>query len=188
MDIKEYAREHHVPIMLDDGLAFLLAYIQTHGIKTILELGTAIGYSSMQMAKLDKDIKIDTLEIDPQMYELAKKNIQDNHLADQITCYLTDALTFKTDKHYDLIFIDAAKGKYRHYLEHFLANSDLFIFDNLEFHGIVDDPQLTHNRNTRSLVKKIRTFRDETLKDPKYHCEYHKDIGDGILVLKPIRY
>ena len=77
MDIKQYAHENHVPIMLDDGLAFLLNYIKEHDIKTILEIGTAIGYSSMQIAKLNKNIKIDTLEINPEMYELALKNIQE---------------------------------------------------------------------------------------------------------------
>ena len=58
------------------------------------------------------------------------------------------------------------------------------LFDNLEFHGIVDDPSMTHNRNTKALVKKIRIFRDEILNDPEYTCEYHKNIGDGVLLLK----
>ncbi|MCI5774619.1 MAG: O-methyltransferase [Erysipelotrichaceae bacterium] len=188
MDIKSYAKEHHVPIMLDDGLAFLLTYIKQHEIKTILEIGTAIGYSSIQMAQLADDIQIDTLEINPEMYELAVGNIRDHNLENRITCHLLDALDFTTDKHYDLVFVDGAKGKYQRYLEHFLNNSELFIFDNLEFHGIVDHPEMTQNRNTRSLVKKIRTFRDDILKDPNYHCEYHKEIGDGVLVLRPIRY
>lgn len=188
MDIKQYAHENHVPIMLDDGLAFLLNYIKEHDIKTILEIGTAIGYSSMQMAKLNKNIKIDTLEINPEMYELALKNIQEAKLEKQISCHLIDALDFVSDSQYDLVFVDGAKGKYRRYLEHFLPNSKLFIFDNLEFHGIVDNPELTNNRNTKSLVKKIRTFRDEILKDPNFKCEYHKNVGDGILVLKTNQY
>ena len=188
MDIKQYAHENHVPIMLDDGLDFLLKYIQEHDIKTILEIGTAIGYSSMQMAKLNNDIRIDTLEINPKMYELALQNIKDAKMDQQITCHLIDALDFNSDKQYDLIFVDGAKGKYRRYLEHFLPNSKLFIFDNLEFHGIVDNPELTNNRNTKSLVKKIRIFRDEILKDPNFSCEYHKDIGDGVLVLKVNQY
>ena len=52
MDIKTYAKEHHVPIMLDEGLAFLLEYVKTNNVKNILELGTAIGYSAMNMAKI----------------------------------------------------------------------------------------------------------------------------------------
>ena len=52
----------------------------------------------------------------------------------------------------------------------------------------MDNPELTNNRNTKSLVKKIRTFRDEILKDPNFKCEYHKNVGDGILVLKTNQY
>lgn len=184
MDIKTYAKEHHVPIMMDEGLAFLLNYIKENNVKNILELGTAIGYSAMNMARIANDIHIDTIEINQEMYDEAIKNIKEADLDKQINVYLMDALDFNTDKQYDLIFVDAAKGKYKRYLEHFKNNSKVFIFDNLEFHGIVDDPSMTHNRNTKALVKKIRTFRDEIQKDPDYSCEYHKNIGDGVLLLK----
>lgn len=184
MDIKTYAKEHHVPIMMDEGLAFLLEYVKTNNVKNILELGTAIGYSAMNMAKIAEDIHVDTIEINEVMYNEAIKNIKEADLDKQIDVYLMDALAFETDKQYDLIFVDAAKGKYRRYLEHFKKNSKVFIFDNLEFHGIVDDPSMTHNRNTKALVKKIRIFRDEILNDPEYTCEYHKNIGDGVLLLK----
>ena len=50
MDIKTYAKENHVPIMMDEVLAFLLDYVKTNNVKSILELGKAIGYSAMNMA------------------------------------------------------------------------------------------------------------------------------------------
>ena len=68
MDIKTYAKENHVPIMMDEGLAFLLDYVKTNNVKSILELGTAIGYSAMNMAKIAEDIHIDTIEINEVMY------------------------------------------------------------------------------------------------------------------------
>lgn len=182
--IKEFARLNHVPIMLDDGLIFLLNYIEEHNFHNILEIGTAIGYSSMQMAKISKDIKIDTIEINPDVAKEAISNIEIEGLSDQITVINMDALEYETDKMYDLVFIDAAKGKYRKYLERFNKNSNIFLFDNLEFHGMVDDISKTQNRNTIGLVKKIRIFRDEILQDPNYIPEYHKHTGDGILVLK----
>ena len=77
MDIKTYAKEHHVPIMLDEGLAFLLEYVKTNNVKNILELGTAIGYSAMNMAKIAEDIHIDTIEINEVMYNEAIKNIKE---------------------------------------------------------------------------------------------------------------
>ena len=84
MDIKTYAKEHHVPIMLDEGLAFLLEYVKTNNVKNILELGTAIGYSAMNMAKIAEDIHIDTIEINEVMYNEAIKNIKEADLDKQI--------------------------------------------------------------------------------------------------------
>lgn len=184
MDIKEYAKENHVPIMLDEGIEFLLQYIKDHNIKNILELGTAIGYSSIKMAKLADDIYIDTIEINEEMYNQAIININNENLQDRITVHLTDALDFDTDKQYDLVFVDAAKGKYPKYLERFSKNASLFIFDNLEFHGMVDNPEMTRNRNTKALLRKIRNFRDSIIEDERYDCTYYKNIGDGVLVLK----
>ena len=64
MDIKTYAKENHVPIMMDEGLAFLLDYVKTNNVKSILELGTAIGYSAMNMAKISTH-KLAPLKVTP---------------------------------------------------------------------------------------------------------------------------
>ena len=61
-EIKTKAIKEGVPIIRDEGLAFLLNYISEHHCKQILELGTAVGYSAISMAKLSKDIHIDTIE------------------------------------------------------------------------------------------------------------------------------
>ena len=130
---------------------------------------------------------VDTLEIDPKMYEEALKNIEDAGLSERVHCYLCDAAQFETKKKYDLIFIDAAKSQYRRYLEHFLKNSEphtVFIFDNLAFHGIVDDESLSENRSTIQMVHKIRKFRDALLSDERFITEYYPDTGDGIAVAR----
>ena len=187
-EIHDSARENDIPIMLDDGMAFLLEYIRTHeNIRDILECGTAVGYSAIRMASLRWDMTVDTLEIDPKMYEEALKNIEDAGLSERVHCYLCDAAQFETKKKYDLIFIDAAKSQYRRYLEHFLKNSEphtVFIFDNLAFHGIVDDESLSENRSTIQMVHKIRKFRDALLSDERFITEYYPDTGDGIAVAR----
>ncbi len=187
-EIHDSAREKDIPIMLDDGMAFLLEYIRTHeNIRDILECGTAVGYSAIRMASLRWDMTVDTLEIDPKMYEEALKNIEDAGLSERVHCYLCDAAQFETKKKYDLIFIDAAKSQYRRYLEHFLKNSEphtVFIFDNLAFHGIVDDESLSENRSTIQMVHKIRKFRDALLSDERFITEYYPDTGDGIAVAR----
>lgn len=183
-DIKEYAKINHVPIMKDGGIDFICDYIVKNNVKSILEIGSAIGYSSIRMASLADDIYIDTLEINKDSYLLAIDNIKSNNLDNRINIYNVDALDFNSDKKYDFIFVDAAKAQYKKYMLHFINNSDVFIFDNLEFHGIVDNPSLTNNRNTKSLVRKIRTFRDEMLNSSEYDVTYHKSVGDGVMLVR----
>lgn len=185
IEIHDKAREEHVPIMKDDGMEFLLNLIQKNeNIRDILEVGTAVGYSSIQMAKIRWDNEIDTLEINPKMYTQALKNIETENLQDRIHVHFMDGAEFETNKVYDLIFIDAAKSQYRRYLEHFMKNSrigTIFVFDNLNFHGIVDDENLSHNRSTIQMVHKIKKFREHIMTDPRFDTTFY-NIGDGIAV------
>lgn len=186
MDLKEYAKKNHVPIVQDGGLDFILNTIRERHCRSILELGTAIGYSAINMAAVFDDITIDTIERDDEMYKKAVENITEAGLADRIHLYHQDIKDFKTDRKYDLIFVDAAKGQYLNYLNQFIGNlheDGIMIFDNMEFHGMVKDPSLTSNRNTRSLIKKIRKFRELVQEDERFDIMIHEDIGDGILVL-----
>lgn len=185
IEIHDEARKEHVPIMLDDGMAFLLNYIRKHeGVRDILEVGTAVGFSAISMAKIRWDNTIDTLEINPKMYEKAIQNIKNEQLDDRIHVHLIDGAAFETNKIYDLIFIDAAKSQYRRYLEHFMKNSRIgtvFIFDNLNFHGIVDNEELSSNRSTIQMVHKIKKFREHLLSDDRFITAYF-EVGDGIAV------
>ncbi len=184
--IHDTARENHIPIMKDDGMDFLIEYLTSHeNIRDILEIGTAVGYSAIRMASVRWDMTVDTVEVDPAMYAQAVKNVEAESLSGRIHCYLCDGAQFETDRIYDLIFIDAAKSQYRRYLEHFMKNSrpgTVFLFDNLAFHGIVDDNSLSHNRSTVQMVHKIRKFRDHLLQDERFDTVYYEDSGDGIAV------
>ena len=185
-EIHDKARKEHVPIMLDDGMEFLLEYIRSHeGIRDILEIGTAVGYSAIQMANLRWDMTIDTVEINPEMYHQAVDNIMHAGLQDRVHAYLQDAYQFETKKIYDLIFIDAAKSQYRKYMEHFFKNArkgTVFFFDNLQFHGIVDCPKLSQNRSTVQMTRKILKFREYLKTDTRFETTFHLDVGDGIAI------
>jgi len=186
-EIKKKALKEKVPIIKDEGLFFLLEQIKKNNSKDILELGTAVGYSSIQMAKLNKDIHIDTIERNKDMYDEAIKNIKDEGLDNQITVYFKEIADFKTDKKYDLIFVDAAKSKYGDYLEQFIDNlkdDGIMVFDNMVFHGMIYDIDSIKNRNTRSLVKKIVKFRDLVHNDSRFDIIFNDLVGDGILLLK----
>jgi len=186
-DLKIYAKENKVPIILDGGLKFLLETITENQVQTVLELGTAIGYSAIKMASISPMIKIDTIELNHDLYLEALSNIKNNNLGQQINCYNMNIDDFDTDKTYDLIFVDAAKAQYGKYLNKFQKNLNsggIFFFDNIAFHGLVEHPELTKSRNTKQLVRKIKTFRDNILNNPNYECKFYPEIGDGIIILK----
>lgn len=181
-ELEEYAKEYNVPIMLEDGIEFLCDYIKKHNIKRILEIGTAIGYSAIKMASIDKDIKITTIERDKDRYSLALKNISDFKLEEQINVILDDALNVDLSDKYDLIFIDAAKGQYINFFEKFktnLNNNGVIISDNLSFHGLVEGDWSTLTRNVRGLVRKIKNYKDFLDENKEFKTDYY-DIGDGI--------
>ena len=109
--MEEYASLNNIPIMQKDGIEFLLSYIKENNVKDILEIGTAIGYSSIRMALLNDNIKVTTIERDINRYNEAIKNIKEFNLEDRINIILKDALEVELKDKYDLIFIDAAKAQ-----------------------------------------------------------------------------
>ena len=186
-EIKEKALEEKVPIIKDEGLAFLLDLIKKNNCKRILELGTAVGYSSINMALLSSDIKIDTIEKNEDMYKQAITNIKKEGLEKQINVHFMPIEQYKTDTIYDLVFVDAAKAQYSKYLEQFLPSlkeDGIFFFDNLIFHGMIYDIEGIKSRNTRSLVKKIKKFRDCIQNDNRFDIIFYDSVGDGVAVLK----
>ena len=183
--IKEYAKENNVPIMMEDGIEFLTDYIKKNNIKNILEIGTAIGYSAIMMSLVDKDIKITTIERDENRYQEALKNIEIFNLENQITPILKDAFEVELTDEFDLIFIDAAKAQSIKFFEKFEVNlkqNGTVITDNLNFHGIVqkDEKEIT-SRNVRGIVRKTKAY-IEFLKENKNYETTFYDIGDGISI------
>ena len=189
-DLEIYAQENHVPIMMKTGIEFILELIRNQAYTRILELGTAIGYSAIRMAKLSTLIQIDTLENDPERAQLAIANIAAERLDTQIHVFAMDIAKFQTDRLYDLIFVDAAKAQYPHYMEQFrgnLAKGGVFVFDNLNFHGMVEDPSLTENKGTRQMIKKLRRFRETLMHDPDCLTQFYPEVGDGVAVVGLLR-
>lgn len=186
-NLKRYAIKHHVPIIQDGGLEYLKELILKHHARHILELGTAIGYSALMMAALDPDIKIKSIERNFDMYNQALINVKNSNYANQIELVFSDIKDYQDEGLYDLIFVDAGKAHYYEYLMQFIDNlkpDGIMVFDNMIFHGMVYDVEKIKNRNTRQLVKKIINFYDKVKEDKHFIVELHKEIGDGILVLR----
>ena len=183
-NIEEYAIKNNIPIMEHDGIEFLIEYIKKNNIKSILEIGSAIGYSAIRMALIDKDIKVTTIERDVKRYEEAVKNINNFNLNNQINIILDDAFNVELDNKYDLIFIDAAKSQYIKFFEKFsknLNNNGSIISDNLNFHGLTHTTDFIESRNVRGIVRKLNTY-IEFLNNNKTFKTTFFEIGDGIAV------
>ena len=182
--LKTDARKNNIPIMKDDTANFICEYIITHNVKTILEIGTAVGYSAIQFALAKEDIFVSTIEYDIERYQIAVKNVAKCGLQDRITLYLGDALTTDISGSFDLIFIDGAKAQYTKFFEKFkyqLNDGGVIITDNLSFHGMVENPSLTHNYSTKKLVHKIQKFIDFLTLNEEFKTEYF-ELGDKIAV------
>ena len=185
-EIKDFADMHSVPIMKDEGISFICDYIKEHKVQRVLEIGTAIGFSSINFARADDEVFVSTIEMDLERYQAAVKNIADNGLSDRITCYLGDAgkWTAPEGELYDLIFIDGPKAQYINHFERFkemLAPGGVIITDNLSFHGMVEDLSLTHNYSTIKMMRKIRKF-IKFLRENKEFSTTFYDLGDRISV------
>ena len=185
-DLEIYAKENNVPIIQKEGLNFLIKYIEQNNIKNILEIGTAIGYSSINMALVSDDIQITTVERNEQMYNQAIKNIKEFNLENRINVIYGDALDTVIQGKYDLIFIDAAKAQYIKFFEKYKQNlqkNGAIITDNLNFHGLALHPEEIHSKNLKALVRKINNYKEFLINNQEFHTVFY-EIGDGIAVSK----
>ena len=182
-NIEKYAKEYNIPIMQKEGIEFLTDFIKKNNIKTILEIGTAIGYSAIKMALVDNDIKIVSIERDEIRYQEAVKNIQNFGLTDRIKLINQDAFDVELNEKFDLLFIDAAKAQNIKFFTKFEKNLNehkYIITDNINFHGLVGSDEKM-SRNLKQLVRKIAAY-VEFLKNNEQYITTFYNIGDGISI------
>lgn len=187
--IKEDALNEQIPIMSDEGIQYLLEYIEKNSIRNILEIGTAVGYSAIKMCLVHPDIKVVTIERDETRYLEALKNIKKVGLEDRIQLLYHDAFDVSLDEEFDLIFIDAAKAQNKNFFEKFeknLKDDGTIITDNMSFHGLVNkNLEDIQSRNLRQMVRKIKQYILFLEENPNYRTRFFK-LGDGIAVSKHV--
>ena len=185
--IKETALNEHIPIIMDDTLEYIYELYNDKKISSILEIGTAVGYSAICFTKfLSDDGIIDTIERDKQRIEEAKLNIKKAEVEKQINIISGDAVEIlpTINKKYDMVFIDAAKGKYPIFLEHalrLLKNDGIILADNILYKGYVMSDYNKHKQ--RTAVRNLREYIKETTEDPNLITEI-LEIGDGLAISK----
>lgn len=186
MEMEKYASENNVPIIEKDSIAFIMKYIKKNNIKNVLEIGSAIGYSTILMASPNQDTIVTTIERDETRYMECLKNVKKCGMEKKINVVYQDALelNLSEDLRYDLIFIDAAKGQYIKFFEkykNFLNPNGTIITDNINFHGYVGQSSKLDKGNLKSLVEKIEKYIEFLKTNPEFDTKFY-DIGDGLSV------
>ena len=185
IQMEEYAKEHNVPIIEKESIAFIMKFIKANNVNEILEIGSAIGYSSILMASVKEDVKVTTIERDNERYMECLKNVKKCNMQNKIDVVCQDALEVNlSGVSYDLIFIDAAKGQYTKFFEkykYFLKPGGVIITDNLKLHGHVGNRDKIASRNLKQLVGKIENYIDFLKNNDEFETKFY-DVGDGLSV------
>lgn len=187
--IKEKALENHIPIIMDDTLEVIAKILIEKKPTRILEIGTAVGYSAICFSEyLSKNGRIDTIERDEQREAEARENIKKVGVEDKIKLYEGDAVEIlpTLNEKYDVVFIDAAKGKYPFFLEQalrMLKDDGVILADNILYKGYVMSDYNKHKQ--RTAVTHLREYIKETTENPKLETEI-LEVGDGLAISKKI--
>lgn len=185
-DLESFALENKVPIVQKETAKFLELMITMNKPKKVLELGTAIGYSAILMNQASGGVsEITTIERDEKMIELAKTNVEKYGLQNKITVLQGDCLEILENLHdeYDMIFMDAGKGHYNHFLPHclrLLKKEGVLIADNVLFRGMVASKELVKRRKI-TIVKRMKSYL-ELVSNNEELITSVIPMGDGISV------
>lgn len=186
--LRAYGEEHNVPIILKETELYLNTLLEMYKPKKILEIGTAIGYSSIYFASVCEDAEIYTIEKDEEVSKQAEANIQDFGLQSRITCLVGDGeeqieeLYRRGICDFDFVFIDAAKSHYTRFLQSSLSVCKVgavILSDNIMQHGMTVYYDIEKYRKHRTNVRKMREYLDFVCSDKRLNTSLMA-IGDGV--------
>lgn len=187
LKIKEKALKEYIPIIMDDTLEIVDKVLKELKPKKILEIGTAVGYSAMCFSEyLEDDGTIDTIERDEERILQAKENIIKVGVAEKINILFGDAVEIlpTLTGPYDMIFIDAAKGKYPFFLKQalrMLNKNGVILADNILYKGYVMSDYNKHKQ--RTAVRNLREYIAQVTNNPDLETEI-LEVGDGLAITK----
>lgn len=183
-ELEIFAKDNYVPIARRDVVAFLSKLIKDNNYKSILEIGTAIGYTSISLALVSKDIRITTVEKNIEMFKIANQNFLDFNVNKQIRNIHEDAILFYPDKKYDLIFIDASKKRNKYFFERFsksLLPNGTIIIDNMNLEDLwvdaVQKKKDKYQKVNEDFIEYLHSLED-------YDVDVRYEVGDGIAIVR----
>ncbi|MBQ1868707.1 MAG: O-methyltransferase [Selenomonas sp.] len=189
--MEQYAAENHVPIINERGRKAFLQVVREQKPHRVLEVGMAIGYSTLQIAvNSADDVKITTMELSEERVKTARSYIARSGYDDRIRILTGDAgelLAHEAvqDAPFDFVFIDAAKGQYVDYfhkIEPLLSDSAVILADNVLFRGYVCSEEKPPRR-FKTIVKRLREYLELVTKTPGYSTVILEN-GDGLAVTR----
>lgn len=185
-EMEEAAKSDEVPIIDRPSIMLIRSFLMVKpNVSRILEVGTAIGYSTIWLAHAAPNAHVDTIERDEVRARQAKQYIARAGLEQRVTIHELDAKQFTPKQTYDVLFIDAAKGQYQTFFEAFtplLNDSGLIITDNVFFHGhVLQAEDDIEPKRFRSMVKKLKAFNAWLSEHPQFETSF-VPIGDGLAI------
>lgn len=187
-ELEEFARRENIPIIPHETVAFFRLFLQTMQPKSILEIGTAIGFSALLMAEQVPDARITTIDRNEEMIGFAKENFARLDQRNQITLLEGDAedLLEHIEQRFDLIFMDSAKSKYIVFLPEVLKRLEVggvVILDDIFQGGDVARDIMEVRRGQRTIYRGLQRLFDATLDHPGLTASLIP-LGDGILMIR----
>ncbi len=187
--IKQKALEEKIPIIMDDTLGVITKILIDKKPRRILEIGAAVGYSAMCFSEyLSEDGRIDTIERDKIRAAECRENLKKVGVEEKIQLYEGDAVEIlpTLNEKYDVVFIDAAKGKYPFFLEQalrMLNNNGIILADNILYKGYVMSNYNKHKQ--RTAVTHLRQYIKETTENEELETQI-LEVGDGLAISRKI--
>ena len=187
--IKEKALEEHIPIIMDETLAVMAPILKEKKPESILEIGTAVGYSAICFSEyLSEKGKVDTIEREEERVKEALENIKKAEVEEKIHILQGDAVEIlpTLEEKYDVVFIDAAKGKYPFFLEQslrLLKENGIIFADNILYKGYVMGEY--HKHKQRTAVRNLREYLKEVCESRVLETQI-LEVGDGLAISKKI--
>jgi len=184
--LREYAKENHIYIVKPQVERLLSVILSILKPEKILEVGTAIGYSSMLMLKYaGENSHVTTIERDEEVLLMAKENIKLRGLDDKIRCIFGDATEVleSLTGEYDFIFIDAAKGQYRDHFEKSLKlikSGGVILTDDVLYFGMTASDEFIVKKHD-TITRKLREYLDFLCHDERFETNI-LPIGDGVAI------
>ena len=184
-ELEQYAIRERVPIIRREMQSFIKMFLAVNRPKRILEVGTAIGFSTLLMCEYGpEDLEIVTIENYEKRIPIAKENFRRAGREAQITLLEGDAgqILKELEDSFDMIFMDAAKGQYINYLpdvKRVLRKGGLLISDNILQEGEIVESRYAVTRRNRTIHTRIREYVYELTHSEDFVTSI-VPIGDGI--------